>query len=205
VLSAAFAILAHAALVDGVPRPVGAVLSLVPLAVLAAWAVRRTRHRAALIAVLALGAIGLALAWGGLVRHFPDIFFLEHAGTNLALSIVFGRTLAAGREPLCTRFARIVHGDLPPEVQRYSRQLTVAWTIFFATLFMLSCTLYLGGFREAWSLLANFLTAALVVAMFAIEYAVRLRMLPNWNHVGVMGGVRAFSRHFADSRAGARR
>lgn len=204
-LSAAFAVLAHAALVDGVPRSVGAALSLVPLALVAAWVVRRARHRALALGLSALGALALVLAWGGLERHFPDVFFLEHAGTNLALGFLFGRTLAAGREPLCTRFARLVHGELPPEVERYSRQVTVAWTAFFGALFTLSCALYLGGLREAWSLLANFLTAALVVAMFGIEYAVRLRMLPNWNHAGVMGGVRAFSRHFAEPRAEARR
>lgn len=204
-LSVAFALLAHAALVDGLPRSVGAALSLVPLAIIAAVAVRRARHRGLALALLGLAAIALFLAWGGLERHFADLLFVQHAGTNLLLGLVFGRTLAAGREPLCTRFARIVHGDLPPEVERYSRQVTVAWTVFFGTLFTLSCALYLGGLREAWSVLANFLTATSVVAMFGIEYAVRLRMLPHWNHAGVMGGVRAFSRHFAEARAHARR
>lgn len=204
-LSAAFAILAHAALVDGLPRSAGAALSLVPLAIIAAWAVRRARHRGLALALVAAAALAIFLAWGGLERHFPDLLFLEHAGTNLALALLFGRTLAGGREPLCTRFARLVHGDLPPEVERYSRQVTVAWTVFFGTLFTLSCALYLGGLREAWSVLANFLTAALVAAMFGIEYAVRLRMLPHWDHAGVMGGVRAFSRHFAEARAQGRR
>jgi uncharacterized membrane protein len=205
VLSIAFAVLAHAALVDGVPRSVGAALSLVPIALVAVWVARRSRHRAAAFGAIALAAAGLALAWGGLERHFPDVLFLEHAGTNLALGILFGRTLAAGREPLCARFARLVHGEIPPEVERYARQVTVAWTVFFLALFAFSTGLYLGGLREAWSVLANFLTAALVGSMFVVEYAVRLRMLPKWDHAGVMDGVRAFSRHFAQSRAGAPR
>ena len=200
VLSAAFALLAHAAIVDGVPRSVGAALSLVPLVLLALLAARRARHRAAVAGTIALAAAALWLGWGGLELHFTDLFFLEHAGANLLLGVIFGRTLAAGREPLCARFARLVHGSLTPEVERYARGVTVAWTAFFVAIFALSCVLYLGNFRAAWSLLANFVTPALVVAMFVVEYAVRLRMLPNHERVGIMGGVRAFSRHFAQAR-----
>lgn len=199
VLSVAFAILAHAAIIEGIPPAVGAALSLVPVAFLAIWAARRSRHREAALAVIAAAVIALWLGWGHLERHFPDVFFLEHAGSNLVLAIVFGRTLLAGREPLCTRFARIVHGHVPPEVERYSRSVTVAWTLFFATLFATSCALYLGRFLGAWSLLANILTPVLVGTMFVVEYAVRVRVLPHWERVGIMGGVRAFSRHFGQA------
>ena len=54
---------------------------------------------------------------------------------------------------------------------------------------------------EAWSLLANILTPLLVGAMFVLEYAVRLRALPNWEQVGILGSVRAFSRHFGQPAA----
>ena len=196
-LSVAFAILAHAAIIEGLPPAAGAALSLVPLLLVAIWAARRSRRRAAVAASVAAAALGLWLGWGELERRFPDLFFLEHAGSNLVLAIVFGRTLLAGREPLVGRFARAVHGDLPPDVVRYTRQVTAAWTVFFVLLFAASCTLYLGRFLEAWSLLANILTPLLVGAMFVVEYAVRLRVLPNWERVGILGGVRAFSRHFA--------
>ncbi|MEX4005603.1 hypothetical protein AB4Y38_43420, partial [Paraburkholderia sp. EG285A] len=34
---------------------------------------------------------------------------------NLAMALLFGRTLAAGRVPLCTQFASMIHGSaLPP-------------------------------------------------------------------------------------------
>jgi len=52
----------------------------------------------------------------------------------------------------------------------------------------------------AWSLLANIVNPIAIVAMFVIEYAVRLRALPNWEQVGILGGVRAFTRHFAAAR-----
>jgi uncharacterized membrane protein len=105
------------------------------------------------------------------------------------LGWVFGRTLLAGREPLCTSFSRLVHGTITPQAERYSHGVTVAWTVFFAAMFTASCVLYLGGQRAAWSLLANFLTPALVVAMFVVEYAMRLRMLPEQPPIGVLGGI----------------
>lgn len=197
VLSVGFTFLAHAAIIEGVPPAVGAALSLIPVGLLALWAARRTRHRVVILAAIAAAVLALFLGWNGLERHFPDLFFIEHAGANLVLGILFGRTLAQGREPLCTRFARVIHGDLPPEVVRYSRQVTVAWTVFFAVLCVLSCALYFLRFIEAWSLLANILTPFLVGAMFVIEYGVRMRVLPHWERVGILASVRAFSRHFA--------
>lgn len=196
VLSVAFTLLAHAAIVEGVPPAVGAALSLIPVGLLALWAARRARHRLMILAAIAVAALGLAVGWKDLERHFPDLFFIEHAGANLVLGLLFGRTLAAGREPLCTRFARVIHGHVPPEVERYSRKVTIAWTVFFATLCTLSCVLYFMRLVEAWSLLANILTPLLVGAMFVIEYAVRMRVLPHWERVGILASVRAFSRHF---------
>jgi uncharacterized membrane protein len=197
-LSVVFAILAHAALVEGTPPAVGAAVSAVPLLLVVLMG---TGRRPAMLA-LALAATALALwaSWSALERHFPDLLFLEHASTNLALAVLFGRTLAGERESLVTTFARLVHGELPPEVVRYTRQVTLAWTLLFVAMFATSCALYLSGERAAWSVFANFATPASVGAMFAIEYLVRHRVLPHWERVGIMGGVRAFSRHFGQAR-----
>ena len=200
VVSIGYAILAHASLVSRVSPTTGTLLALTPVTLFAVWAVRRSKQRALGAAALALAAVMAWLNWVSLERHFPDIFFIEHATTNLLLAFVFGRTLAAGREPLVALFARLVHGTIPPEVERYARQVTLAWTVFFATLFTVSCALYFGKFLAAWSLLANILSPILITAMFVLEYAVRLRALPNWERVGIMGGIRAFSRHFGSAR-----
>jgi uncharacterized membrane protein len=196
VVSIAFALLAHFAVIDGLTPTVGALLSLLPVAILALWATRRARHRELVLTGAGAAAIALWFGWGTLERNFPSVFFIEHAGSNLVLAIVFGRTLVGLREPLCTRFARLLHGTLPPEVIRYTRQVTVAWTVFFVTLFTLSSILYLGGFLTAWSLLANIASPILVGLMFVVEYAVRHRVLPEWERVGILGSIRAFSRHF---------
>ncbi len=200
VLSIGFALLAHAAIVDRVPPVVGALLSLIPLGLIALVAVRRAQHRLAAAALVAVAVIAVWLGWSTLERHFPDLFFIEHAGTNLLLAIVFGRTLRAGREPLVALFARLVHGAIPPEVALYSRRVTLAWTIFFAAIFTVSCALYLGNFLAAWSVLANMLNPILIGTMFLAEYVVRHRVLPDWEQVGILEGIRAFSRHFGAAR-----
>jgi uncharacterized membrane protein len=205
ILSVGFAVLAHAAIVEGISPTVGALLSLIPLAAFAAWSVRRAHSRAAAIGLLLVAAVAIALGWGALERNFPRLFFVEHAGINLLLAVVFGRTLLRGAEPLVTRFARLVHGTIPPEVERYTRHVTLAWTIFFGTLFALSCSLYLGGWLAAWSMLANILSPILIASMFLVEYAVRLRALPNWERAGILAGIRAFSRHFGAQRCEAPR
>ena len=204
-LSIAFAILAHAAIIASVSPALGAVLSLVPLFFFVLWAARRAGHPSIAVALVLVAAAALWWRWDALERHFPSLFFLEHAITNLLLAFLFGRTLRAGAEPLVSHFARLLHGSIPPEVERYTRKATVAWTLFFLTLFTASCVLYLGGFLAAWSLLANILSPFLVAGMFVGEYAVRLRALPNWERAGILAGIRAFSRHMAATRAQAPR
>jgi uncharacterized membrane protein len=194
-LSAGFAIAAHFAIVQGLGPTAGALLSLLPVLLVGAWLARRSRQRVLVLAAALLATVLLWFEWAALERNFPSLFFLEHAGANLVLGIVFGRSLAGERDSLCTRFARLVHGALPPEVERYTRKVTAAWTLLFASLFVLSCVLYLGGFLAAWSLLANLVSPILIAAMFVGEYVVRHRVLPDWERVGVLGGIRAFSRH----------
>ena len=201
VLSVAFAVAAHAALVDGLPPAAGALLSLVPLSLLVLWFFRRTGQRIAALAIVVAGVLAVALEWTALERHFPSVFFLEHAGGNLLLALLFGRTLFGGREPLVTSFARIAHGGLTPELARYTRQVTIAWTIFFVALFAASATLYTAGFMAAWSLLANLLSPILIGLMFVVEYAIRHVVLPDIERMGILGGMRAFSRHFREAHA----
>lgn len=202
--SIAFAVLAHGALVQAFSPALGAALSLVPVTLLLWWAFGRSRLRFLAVVALLAGATLLWLEWERFERHFPSLFFLEHAGANLLLAFIFGRTLTGDQEALCTRFARIIHDQLPPEVERYTRQVTLAWTIFFLALFTLSSGLYFGGLLAAWSFFVNFLSPLLVGAMFVVEYIVRHRVLPHWHRIGVLGSVRAFSRHFQAQRAAAR-
>lgn len=145
-----------------------------------------------LLLCVAVGGV-LAVYWGALQRNFSWVYFLQHVGTNVMLAAVFGTTLVRGRQPLVTKLAEVVHrGSLAPEVLRYTRQATLAWTLFFLAVSLVSGVLFCCASIATWSVFANFLTFPLILLMFAVEYAVRLRMLPNQEHHGIMEGVRAF-------------
>jgi len=200
---AGVALVAHLTIIERFPAAIGAALCLVPLAAVGLLALRRAAHAGFVaFAVVAAGA-ALWLAWSGLERRFADVLFAEHVTLNLVLALVFGRTLRAGREPLVTRFARVIHeGGIPSEVERYTRRVTLAWTVFFLLVAGTSAALYAGHWLVAWSLLANVGSPVLVALMFAIEHAVRRRALPHWQHVGLVAGIRAFARHFRGARLG---
>jgi len=104
-------------------------------------------------------------------------------GVNLALCWLFGRTLAAGREPMIARFARLERGgDLPGDLARYARTLTLVWTVFFATMAATSLALAAWGPLAAWSLFTNVVNYALVALFFVGEYVVRRIRFRHYRH-----------------------
>ena len=144
--------------------------------------------------LLLCAVVGLLLwgFWGTLERNFSWAYFIQHAGTNLMLAAVFGVTLARGRKALCSRFAEAVHGSLKPDVLRYTRQLTLAWTLFFIAISLISSLLFAFAPIKAWSIFANFVTFPLVLLMFAVEFLIRLRKLPHLEKHSIMDGILAF-------------
>ena len=193
-----FAVVAHIAIVDSSRLPaVGASLSVFSIAAFVVVPVFRSRGPLSASLAVAAAVFALWMGWPVLKRHFPSVFFVEHAGANLALAIVFGRTLIGNREALCTRCARFLHKALPPDVERYTRQVTIAWTIFFGFMFAVSCALYISGFVAVWSVFANLLSPVLVAAMFVAEYLIRRLVLPKWERTSLLGGIRAVARYFA--------
>jgi uncharacterized membrane protein len=132
--------------------------------------------------VLAAAAV-VATAWVATRDTAFGVYFAPLT-TWLLLLVVFGRTLRAGREPLVTALARACHDEpLSPDLARYTRGVTQAWCAFFAavagTLALFAPLLPLAR----WSLLANIGALPLVAAMFAAEYAVRVRRFPDMRHV----------------------
>jgi uncharacterized membrane protein len=146
---------------------------------------------------IALSAtIAVLLAWWFRSRVIWDpswIYLLQHIGTNLALAAVFGVTLLAKRTPLVTRMAHLVHKGFPPEMESYTRQVTVAWTVFFVMLCVVSGLLFALAPLRWWSVFINFMSWPLVIIMFAAEYLVRRVRFRGFEHVGILAGARAFS------------
>jgi uncharacterized membrane protein len=128
---------------------------------------------------------------------------LGHTVLYAALLVAFGWSLRPGREPIVARFARIVHGELPPDVAAYTRTATVAWCLFSAGQLAASGILFAIAPREVWSLFVNVLDLPLLGLMFAGEYVCRRLRFPDRAHIGLLATVRAFARRDAMlSRAG---
>lgn len=138
------------------------------------------------------GVAGQAALWVGAL---PQVF------CYLGLLWLFGRTLSPGREALITRLARIVHGELPPEIVRHTRRVTVFWSVFFAAMALTSVLLLLMVSVDAWLFFANVLNFPLVAGAFVGEYGYRLLRFPDFAHVSLTGTIRAF-RSFRASISG---
>jgi uncharacterized membrane protein len=172
----------------------GIAAALTPPLTILLWLGWHSQRR--VVALALWGALG-ALLWafrGVLEHNLTWVYFIQHAGTNVMLAAAFGQTLARGRQPLCTRMAEAVRGSLCPEVVRYTRQITLAWTLFFLAIALASTVLFLWARIGVWSEFANLLWIPLILLMFAAEYQVRLRRLPQLEHRGIMDGIRAFRR-----------
>lgn len=144
-------------------------------------------------------AISLALITWGLLDwpslSPPWLLLAQHAGINACLACLFGFSLRSGTQSLVTRMARVVHGGhLHPDMLRYTRQVTWAWTGFFIIMTIASLTLFLTGQEYLWSVLANLLNMPLVILMFAAEFAFRHKHLPHIQHLSVFESIGAFSR-----------
>lgn len=170
----------------------GVATSLTPALAILLFMTWNSSRKPAMLLLCAVVGMLLWGFWGMLERNFSWAYFIQHAGTNLMLAAVFGATLARGRQALCSRFAEAVHGSLAPEVLRYTRQLTLAWTLFFIAISLVSTLLFAFAPIETWSIFANFLTFPLVLLMFAVEFLVRLRKLPNLEKHNILDGMLAF-------------
>lgn len=145
-------------------------------------------------------ATGTAIVLCGLALLLPRwqgdlnvLYVLQHICTNLVFCWVFGHTLAVGREPLVTRFARVMRrGDMPPEVMSFTRGVTLAWALFFAGISLVSAFLYLAVSIEAWSVFSNLVNSPLIGLMFVGEYALRRYKLRHLHHSALWDSVKAF-------------
>ncbi|WP_297492730.1 hypothetical protein [Acidocella sp.] len=122
--------------------------------------------------------LGLELSLGGLFKlGFVTVSALTHWGLYASLLATFALTLRPGREPLITGMARRLHGPLSTEMLRYTRKVTIAWALFFAMQLAVSVGLFCFAPLTFWSFFVNILDIPLVIVMFAVEYAIRLRVL----------------------------
>jgi uncharacterized membrane protein len=171
----------------------GAVVAIAPVVLIAVMLAWNSPQRLIMLGVLMLSCVVLWAGWPVLEQHFGLVYWLQNVGLQLILFMTFGRTLIAGRQPLCTRFAAAVHAPLTPQHENYARQVTVAWTLFFAAMALASTGLFFLAPLVTWSFFANFLTLPLVALMFIAEYWVRRWVLPEMRHAHILDAVRAYN------------
>jgi len=157
------------------------------------FAVTRDEPSLQLLAILLLG---LGLTFRGLLQSSKMswliivslsavllmVFLLEQARLILYLPPIalpllvwslFYRSLGPTQTPLVTQIATSVHGELPPELQVYTRQVTAMWSCLFAAIAVLSVVLSLVASEAVWSLFTNFLNWAFIGILFVGEFIYR--------------------------------
>lgn len=190
---AAWQVGAHYAVATPGAHGFGLAMAFVPPLLIALAAAARSPRRAWMLPLWTLVALALWLARTPLAHHFEWGLYLEHVSFNLAMALLFGRTLAAGRVPLCTQFAAMIHGGaLTPAVARYTRQITFAWTLFFLAIASVSTLMFAMAPIVAWSTFANYLALPLVAVMFVAEHACRRFALPGEPRAGMLDAIRAY-------------
>ncbi|KAB2968426.1 hypothetical protein [Zoogloea sp.] len=157
---------------------------------------------AAALGALAAGTL-FSQIWPYLGDRLSILYLAQYLSTNLALGLYFGRSLGAGQTPACTAFARLLHPSPSPQVLRYTRRITIAWTLFFAGSAVLSTLLYVLAPIQAWSLFSNLLYLPSLVLMFVVEGLVRRVVLPPEERHGVIASLRAYHASTRPNAAGA--
>ena len=187
----AYASLSHYCNVAG-RRGLGAALALTPFIVVAISILRRSKRPLIWASIGVAAAIVLYDCRALLEKNFSLVYLLQECGMDGLLAAGFGRSLRAGETPLCTHLADRLHGPLTLAETRYTRQVTLAWTLLFIALMLTTLGLYVAAPLAAWSLFVNFVTFPVIVTMFVAEFAVRRRVLPPADRGCILAAVRAF-------------
>lgn len=119
---------------------------------------------------------------------------VPHAAIYFFLLWLFGRTLLRDSEPLITGVARRVHGALAPEIEAYTRRVTLAWCCFFAAQIIASGLLFAFAPLEIWALFVGVLNVPLIALMFAGEYLYRVVRYPDHPRASFASALRAFAK-----------
>ena len=191
----AYSVLSHYSNLNPQAHDLRALLALAPM--LALGLVLLWRWNGVVAALLAAAATAYLLRafWPLFAQNFSIVYLVQQVGFYSIMAFTFGRSLRQGRVPLCTHIADRVHGPLSTLELRYTRKATLAWVIFF--LLNLAATFLLFKFAplRVWSVFVNFCSLPLILLMFAAEYAVRRRVLPQVQSSGLIAALRVYFAH----------
>ncbi|MEO8309643.1 MAG: hypothetical protein ABI520_00585 [Caldimonas sp.] len=192
VAAVAYVLVSHWLMTAAPASPWNAVIVVGPMLCAAAGLAWQRRQRLlATLAALATAALCIQAWRGGL--PVDALYVAQHVAIHVLLAFVFGLTLQGGREPLVTALARRVHGSLTPAMATYSRKVTLAWTIYFVAMAVLSLVLYALAPFDAWATFANLVTPVAILLMFVGEYVLRYRLHPEFERATLTQAMRAYA------------
>ncbi len=191
----AYSVLSHYSNLNPQAHDLRTLLALAPMLTLGLglmW-----RWNGVLVALLAAAAAAylLRVFWPLFAQNFSTVYLVQQVGFYSIMAFTFGRSLRNGRVPLCTHIADTVHGPLSAAELRYTRKVTVAWLIFFLLNVAAAFLLYEFASLRVWSVFVNFCSLPLILLMFAAEYVVRRRVLPQVDSSGLIAALRVYFAH----------
>lgn len=193
----AYQYLVHVSVIGAQGGAIRVALLWLPLAALAAWVLARARNKPVWLAALSLAGVGIYLAEHQEQLGLAAVSGIPHAMAYAFLLWWFGRTLAGGREAMVTRFARRVHGALPPDMERFTRNVTIAWCVFFSAQLAVSALLFAFAPLELWSAFVNLLNLPLLALMFAGQLLYRNVRHPGFPRASAWQAIEAFTQDAA--------
>ena len=144
-------------------------------------------------AIAALVVVGLCVqAAMGVAVSAAMLYLAQHAGIHLFLAVGFGSTLRAGHTPLITTLAARVHRELTPAMVVYTRNVTLAWVLYFVAMAGISLLLFAFAPFDTWALFANLLTPCSLVLMFGGEHLLRYRLHPEFERTSIADAIRSY-------------
>jgi uncharacterized membrane protein len=185
-LLVAYAALSHYSNSAPEAKGMGAGLSIGPIYLLGTvmlW--RWTRPLIAIIGAAGAGAL-MYRYWSVLKGNYEWSDLVQQCGAYTFVALSFGRTLFAGRVPMCTRLAAELHSPLAPAEVAYTRHATFAWAVFYFLLAAAILILFFAAPVRIWSLFVNFATFGLIGLMSVVDYTVRHHVLPRRPRVGIV-------------------
>lgn len=195
-LAVVWALAAHNASSGNDISLIGMLFATIPVAAIPVWMAWQWAGK--IVAAMLAGVFGFLLVrhWVELQQNVAFFYLMQHLGANLSLAALFGLTIRSAQGPLITRMAKWVHGGtLTPNQARYTRQATLAWTVFFCSNATISALLYLLAPTAIWSVFANLLNAPLIGAMFVLDHFWRCHVLQPEERPTVAMAIQAWRAH----------
>ncbi len=152
----------------------------------------RTRYKAFWIFSVAISGMIIVRNSTTIAYYIGWICMVQRSAIFILLAFTFGLTLRSGHMPLISRIAEMLHGPLNMQQARYTRKVTVAWTLFFLALTMVLFLMFFILGEHVWVLFSGTASMVLIASMFIMEYAVRCRQIPISERSSMVEGIRTY-------------